>query len=63
MTHPRDRRTTKKLTLTYTRRDKTSAFGRFGGGWQYVVGVQVAPKTVIVNLLVAYVRISWHKEA
>lgn len=33
--------------------------GRFGGGWKWEVGIQVGSTTVIVNLLVAYVRFYW----
>lgn len=40
--------------------------GRFGGGWQWEVGAQASgfsrPRgTVIVNLLVASIRIDWSR--
>ena len=42
-------------------RDPTNPTGRFGGGWQYEVGIQVGPSTVIVNLGVFSVRIERRK--
>ncbi len=37
--------------------------GRFGGGWDYIVGVQLSgfrrPGSLIVNLLLCSIRIDW----
>jgi hypothetical protein len=43
--------------VTYQRRAKGSPMGRFGGGWQWNVGVQAGGRTAIVNLAVASLRI------
>lgn len=36
---------------------RRSLHGRFGGGWQWKLGIQAGGRTLILNLLVAYVRI------
>lgn len=46
------------LTITYTRRTRAGHMGRFGGGWNWKVGVQVGGKTVIISLLVAELRVA-----
>jgi hypothetical protein len=38
-------------------------WGRFGGGWNWSLGFQAGRSTVMLNLLVAMLRVSWHKEA
>lgn len=48
-----------RLRVRWFRRDKKTRMGRFGGGWQWSVGVQVGRRTAIVNLLVGYLRITW----
>ena len=45
-------------SVHYSRRSADSPMGRFGGGWQWNVGVQVGGRTVILNLLVAELIIS-----
>ena len=52
------------IKVTQTRRSKDEAMGRFGGGWQWKVGVQAGNLsrqrgTVILNLLTFYVRVGW----
>jgi len=52
------------IKVTSTRRSKSDPMGRFGGGWQWKVGVQAGNLSrkrgsVIVNLLTFYVRIVW----
>lgn len=44
--------------LVYSRRSKENLWGRFGGGWNWKVGVQAGGSTVIIDLLVASVRIA-----
>lgn len=44
--------------IHYSRRSKKSRMGRFGGGWDWNVGVMAGGKTIIVNLLVASIRIT-----
>lgn len=56
------------LNVRFTARGKHASHGRFGGGWQYVLGVEVGKLyrdkgCVIVNLLVAYVRINYGRYA
>lgn len=38
-------------------RPTDSVWGRFGGGWNWEIGVQVGGSTVLVNLLVCSLRI------
>jgi len=46
-----------RLRFKYERRSKGNAMGRFGGGWNWNIGVQVGGATTIINLLVASLRI------
>lgn len=55
------------LRVTYSRRS-SAGMGRFGGGWQWKVGVQAGDLTrkqgtVIVSLLIASFRIEWDRRA
>lgn len=52
------------MTAKLSHRPPTSRMGRFGGGWQWKVGVQAGRLsrkrgTVIVSLLVAELRLDW----
>lgn len=52
------------MKATVDRRPKTAVMGRFGGGWQWNIGVQAGDLsrergTVIVNLLTFSVRLKW----
>lgn len=40
------------------KRSKEELWSRFGGGWQYELGIQIGLKTVIINWLVGSLRIS-----
>lgn len=44
-----------RLSVRYSRRSSRGYMGRFGGGWNWKVGVQVGSTTVILSLLVAEV--------
>jgi len=44
--------------FVYNRRSKDSLWGRFGGGWNWELGFQIGGSTVIINLLVASLRIN-----
>lgn len=44
------------LSVTMARRGR-GVGGRFGGGWNWSVGVQAGGRTLILNLLVVSVRI------
>lgn len=44
-----------RLVVTFDMRPR-SGHGRFGGGWQWKLGLQGGGRTLIVNLLVASLR-------
>lgn len=48
------------LAFRYDRRTSDAFMGRFGGGWQWKVGVQASRgcRTVLVNLLVCSIRVT-----
>lgn len=48
------------LAFKYERRTRDAFMGRFGGGWQWNVGVQASQgfRTVIVSLLVCSIRVT-----
>ncbi len=50
-----------RLKTSIEWRSAKNPMGRFGGGWQWELGIQVGRTSVIVNLLVLSVRISWYK--
>jgi len=39
----------------------TKCMGRFGGGWNWNLGFQASKTTIIFNLLVMSIRVSWYK--
>ncbi len=53
----------RRLRVRYTRRGRDAFMGRFGGGWQWAVGFEAGARkpggrqTILLNLLVAMVRI------
>lgn len=49
-----------KVRVSWRRKD--GLMGRFGGGWNWRLGVQVGGTTVLVNLLVMSVAVSRLKE-
>jgi hypothetical protein len=42
-----------RLRARFTWRRSANLWGRFGGGWNWKVGIQVGGRTAIVSLLVA----------
>jgi hypothetical protein len=46
-----------RLDVRIDQRSRKSRMGRFGGGWNWKVGVMVGGRTVIISLLVLDVRI------
>ena len=44
------------LIVTYIHRSPRLLHGRFGGGWQWCIGVEVGSKTVILNCLFFMLR-------
>jgi len=47
--------------VTFKHRSPNAPMGRFGGGWQWELGVQAGGSTVIFNLLVCTVRINFKR--
>ena len=39
--------------VTYSRKSADEFMGRFGGGWQWKIGIMAGPSTVILDLFVA----------
>jgi len=50
-----------KLNVALEWRSKKNLIGRFGGGWNWNVGVQWGSRDLILNLLVFMIRMSWGK--
>lgn len=48
----------KTIQITIEQRKKSSFMGRFGGGWNWELGLQIGSSSVIINLLVLSIRIS-----
>lgn len=48
-----------RIEVTFKWRSKSNFMGRFGGGWNWVLGLQIGGKTLIINILVCSVRIAW----
>lgn len=46
-----------RINVKINQRSRRSRMGRFGGGWQWKVGVMVGGRTVIISLLVLDIRI------
>lgn len=51
-----------RLKTTLECRRKSNLWGRFGGGWNWHVGLQAGSCCVIVFLLVAVLRFEWVKK-
>lgn len=59
-----------RLRVSYNHKGPTEHMGRFGGGWQYSLGFEAGhtvrqlragrPTTIIVNLLVFYLRFDFN---
>lgn len=47
--------------VRWPRKAAPNHFGRFGGGWNYILGAQVGRKTFLLNLLVLSIRIDFAK--
>ena len=50
-----------RLEIVFNWRSRHNLWGRFGGGWQWVVGIEVGSTTVILNLLICSLRFSVKK--
>jgi hypothetical protein len=51
-----------KLEVTAKRHSPQAPFKRFGGGWNWVLGIQLGGRTMIVNLLICSIRFDLKKE-
>ncbi len=47
-----------RWTVKYDRRSKSEFWGRFGGGWNWKLGIQIGSNTIIVSLVIFSVSIS-----
>lgn len=52
----------KAIKVEIAQRSKDSPMGRFGGGWNWELGVQVGEGDFILNLLVLSIRITVWRE-
>jgi len=50
-----------KLKIKYKHKPKNETWGRFGGGWNWIVGIQAGGSCLTVNLLVASLRFTLTK--
>lgn len=51
------------LRVTWLHRTSDELHGRFGGGWQWKLGVQAGGRSAVVSLLVAELKVSWGRRA
>ena len=42
--------------ITFSWRSRKNPMGRFGGGWQWKIGVQIGGRTTIVSMLICELR-------
>ena len=47
------------LTVTVDHKPHNSLWGRFGGGWQWKIGVQAGGSTIIFSLLTFSLRLDF----
>lgn len=52
-----------RLSITASMRAKNNAWGRFGGGWNWKLGVQAGGRTIIISLLVIEVYVHLARKA
>lgn len=46
-----------KWNIRYSHRSKNNFWGRFGGGWNWKLGIQIGGSTIIMSLLIAEITI------
>jgi hypothetical protein len=51
-----------RVKFVFNWRATPGPWGRFGGGWNWAIGFEAGGSTVMLHLLVAMLRVSWHKE-
>ena len=47
-----------KLCINFSYRNKYNFLGRFGGGWNWKLGIQIGGNTILLSLLICEVTIS-----
>lgn len=47
-----------RLCIAYSRRSKDELWGRFGGGWNWKLGLQAGYTTLVINLLICSITIA-----
>jgi hypothetical protein len=52
-----------RLKTTYHWRSRKNLWGRFGGGWNWELGLQIGGTTVILNCLIFSLTFTWAKRA
>ena len=57
------RRKIGRLAIKFHWRSSKNLWGRFGGGWNWMLGFQSSASTLIVNLLVCSVRFDIEKRS
>lgn len=50
-----------RVRVKFSVRCKDGVMGRFGGGWNWKLGIQAGGSTIIFSLLVAELTVRWHK--
>ncbi len=51
-----------KVEITYSHRSPDNFMGRFGGGWNWMVGFRVGGQTLIAHCLVFDIIFHWEKK-
>lgn len=51
----------RRLEVAFTARSSAGHMGRFGGGWNWKLGVQIGGTTALFSLLIAELSITIHK--
>lgn len=50
-----------RVEITFSIREAKSFMGRFGGGWNWKLGIQVGGSTALISLLIAELTLSIKK--
>ena len=51
-----------KYYASFEQKKSGQFMGRFGGGWNYVLGIQISGNTIIINLFIMSIRIGRERE-
>lgn len=52
-----------RLRMVFDWRSPKNLWGRFGGGWNWKLGIQCGGATVIINLLIFSLYFEWTEES